>query len=329
MNIDELKKAIQNLSGEERRRLLSDIQIEHFDKGDYVSRVLNKKENKTPIPCPHCGSSEVISRGIHKGVKRYQCNGCGKYFGGNYGTSLHWIHKKDKWQHYIECMNERMSLRESAARVGISYRTAFIWRHKILSSLKDTEPGRLGGIVEADDTYFRFSEKGKRNLRRKARRRGSGNMTLKKNKVAVVVAADRKGNMVLNVAGKGTLKREDLRTIMAGKFNPDTILCSDGANVYKGLAIQEGIKHIKSTSLRRQVAKNKAYNIQTVNQLQKDLKDYIRKFNGVSSKYLQNYLYWFMYGKRKLIGIDKIKQWIWITITYASALKLYHRIVAL
>jgi transposase-like protein len=326
MDIDELKKVIKSLSSEQRKQLLSDLNIEHYEKGDYVSKALVEKENKNPIYCPHCKSGDIVSRGNHKGVKHYQCKNCSRYFSGNYGTALHWIHKREKWQQYIECMNEKLTIQQSAERVGISYKTSFIWRHKILCTLKDTEPNLLEGIVEADDTYFRYSEKGSRNLKRKPRRRGSGNMTLNENKVPVVVATDRKGNSLLNVAGKGTVKRKQLRTLMAGKFHPQAILCSDGANVYKGLAIQEGIQHVKSARLGRPIARYKAYNIQTVNQLQKDLKEYMARFNGVSTKYLQNYLYWFLLGKKKLADSDKIKQLIWITITYASALKLFYHI---
>ncbi len=326
MNINELKKEIQSLSEEERKRLLSDLNIEHYEKGDYVSKVLDEKENKTPITCPHCHSIEVISRGSHKRVKRYQCKACNRYFSGNYGTALHGIHKKDKWQQYIECMNESLSLKKSAKLVGISYRTSFIWRHKILSTLKEAEPNQLEGIVEADDTYFRYSEKGSRKLKRKPRKRGSGNMTLKRNKVPVVVATDRKGNTVLNVAGRGFVNKKNLRAAISGKFHPEATLCSDGANVYKGLAIHEGIRHVQSAIHGRPLAKNKAYNIQTANHLQKELKEYMSRFNGVSTKYLQNYLYWFMLTKKKLAENDKIKQWIWITITYALAMDMYRQI---
>jgi len=323
MDIDELKKVIKSLSSEERKQLLSDLHIEHYEKGDYVSKALGEKENKNRIICPHCKSGDIISRGNHKGIKRYHCKDCSRYFSGNYGTALHWIHKREKWQQYIECMNEGLTLQESADKVGISYRTSFLWRHKILCTLKDAEPNQLEGIVEADDTFFRYSQKGSRKLKRKPRKRGGGNMTLKKNKVPVVVATDRKGSAVLNVAGRGAVKSKDLRALMAGKFHPDAILCSDGANVYKGLAMHEGIQHVKSARLGRPIAKNKAFNIQTVNQLQKDLKEFMTRFNGVSTKYLQNYLYWFMLNKKKLADSDKIKQCIWFTITYASALKMF------
>lgn len=326
MDVNELKRAIQSLGKEERKQLLSDLHIEHYEVGDYVSKALSEKENKTPINCPHCKSNEVTSRGNHKGIKRYQCNTCGRYFSGNYGTALHWIHKKDKWQQYIECMNEQLTIKEAAEKVGISYQTSFVWRHKILSTLKDTEPTMLEGIVEADDTYFCISDKGKRDLKRKPRKRGDANMTLNENKVPVVVATDRRGNAILQVAGKGSLTRKQLVKALEGKFHPDSVLCSDGANAYKGLAKQEKILHVKAASLGRPIAKNKAYNIQTVNQLQMDLKKYIDDFNGVSTKYLQNYLYWFMLTKKKLVISDKIKQWIWITMTYANALELYHKL---
>lgn len=328
MDINQLKKAIQSLDPDQRKQLISDLNIEHFEKGDYVSKAVADKEIKTPVSCPHCKSSEVISRGSHKGIKKYQCKTCNKFFHANYGTAMHRIHKKDKWQQYIECMNEGLSLKKSAQRVGISYGTSFIWRHKILSSLKDAEPNRLEGIVEADDTFFRYSEKGSRKLKRKPRKRGNGNMTLKENKVPVVVATDRRGHSVFNVAGRGSVKKNELRAIMKGKFQPGAVLCSDGANVYKGLAIQEGIKHVKTASHGRPIAKNKAYNIQSVNQLQKELKDYMNRFNGVSTKYLQNYLYWFMQVKKKLIDSERIKQWIWYSISYIEALRYYKQLTS-
>lgn len=323
MDITEIKNQVQSLSEEDRKQLLSDLQIEHYEKGDYVAKVQTKKEITTIVKCPYCSSEEFISRGSHKGVKKYQCKKCKKYFNSNTGTALYGIHKKGKWQQYIECMNQGLSLRKSVEKVGISYRTAFIWRHKILSSLREAEPVKLGGIVEADDTYFPNSEKGNRDLKRKPRKRGDARMVDQENKIPVVVATDRKGNTLLRVAGTGTLRRNALRAQMAGKFESDTILCTDGALVYKGLAIQEGIKWIATSHLGRPIAKNKAYNIQAVNQLHGDLKQFMARFNGVSTKYLQNYMNWFMHSKRKVSNSEKIKQWIWFTVTYTSALEKF------
>ncbi|MFW5877879.1 MAG: IS1595 family transposase [bacterium] len=323
MNIDEIKKQVQSLNEDERKQLLSDLQLEHYEKGDYISNIQEDKEVKTRIHCPYCSSEEFISRGSHKGVKKYHCKNCKKYFNSNSGTALYGIHKKNKWQQYIECMNQGWSLRKSAQKVGISYRTAFIWRHKILSTLKEAEPSRLGGIVEADETYFPKSEKGNRKLNREPRKRGDARMIDQENKIPVVVVTDRRGNTLLRVAGTGTLKRESLRSQITGKFEPDTILCTDGALVYKGLANQEGIRWVVASHLSRPIAKNRAYNIQSVNQLHGELKQFMAKFKGVSTKYLQNYMFWFMHTKRKISESDKIKQWIWFSATYTSALKAY------
>lgn len=326
MDIDQIKAIIRDLPEEERRKLLSDLNIKHYDKGNYVEKAAKEKEVKEPVKCPHCKSGEVHSRGVLRGVRRYHCTSCNRYFGSNYGTALHWIHKKDKWQEYIKCMEEGLTLRESASRVGISYVTAFNWRHKILSSFQDEEPDRIGGIVEADDTHFAYSEKGNKNLDREPRKRGDSNKTLKENKVPVVVATDRRGNTVLKVAGRGVVKAKNLRPIFKGKFEPQSILCSDGAPVYRGLAKQENIEHIKASRHGRPIAKNKAYHIQSVNQLHKELKQFMDDFNGVSTKYLQNYLNWFMLQKRKQNKDDKVKQWIWLTITCSSALEMLDRL---
>lgn len=323
MNLDELKQQIATLSEADRKRLLSDLHIEHYESGDYVAKAQKDKEEKAALNCPYCSSSEYISRGSYKGVKRYQCKSCKRYFNSNSGTALYHIHKKDKWQQYIECMNKGYSLRKSAKVVGISYRTSFNWRHKILSTLPEVEPAKLGGIVEADDTYFPNSEKGNRNLDRKARKRGDARMIDKENKIPVIVATDRKGNTILKVASKGSLKVKDLKEQLAGKFEEGTILCSDGANAYKGLAKQEGIEHLKVARLGRPIAKMKPFNIQTVNQLHKELKHFMGGFHGVSTKYLQNYMNWFMQAKRRMADQDKVKQWIWLTMTYVSALEMY------
>ena len=65
--------------------------------------------------------------------------------------------------HFIECMIEGYSLRKSAELIGgISWVTLFYWRHKILSTLEQIPVDKFSGIVEMDETYFLYSEKGKK-----------------------------------------------------------------------------------------------------------------------------------------------------------------------
>lgn len=55
--------------------------------------------------------------------------------------------------------NGNRALRKSAAICKINRNTAFVWRHKILDTLAllATKQKRLGGIVEADETFFPLS----------------------------------------------------------------------------------------------------------------------------------------------------------------------------
>jgi hypothetical protein len=63
-------------------------------------------------------------------------------------------------------MIEVFSLRKCAELLHdeVSHVTLFYWRHKILAALKQIPIETFQGIVEMDETYFLFSEKGKRNI---------------------------------------------------------------------------------------------------------------------------------------------------------------------
>ena len=103
MNIDEIKAAFSQLPEDERKRLLRDINLEHFTKGSYLEESLQKLEKNVPHACPHCGSLNIWSRGSYKGIKRLQCKDCSKYFSSTSGTAIYHIHNKDKWQLYLQC----------------------------------------------------------------------------------------------------------------------------------------------------------------------------------------------------------------------------------
>jgi transposase-like protein len=326
MNLDELKAEISKLSEDERRELLSDLRLKRYEKGSYLHEALKKQEEDVPHMCLKCGSPNIWSRGSYKGVKRLQCKDCRKYFSNTSGTALYHIHKKDKWQAYLQCMEEGLTLRKSAEKVGISYQTSFIWRHKILSSLSDVESDHFAGIVEADEFYLRYSEKGKKNLSRPSRKRGNeGSMSEGQNKVGVLVTTDRSGNKMAKVVGKSIMNKEALEDALGGKIDKSAVLCTDSYKVYQGLANREGLNHKAVSFHGKQTQKNKAYHIQTVNNLHKSIQDHLRKFNGVSSKYLQNYLYWFIAASEKIKDNEKVKLWIWLSVTI-DALNILDRL---
>ena len=121
--------------------------------------------------CPHCGTPGAVSRGKARGLRRYQCKGRKKTFNAATGTPLAGLHRKNKWLAFGSCLADGLTVRASAQRCGFAVNTAFRWRHRFLTA-EHQKPGKLTGLVEADETYVLESQESERNLGRKARHRG-------------------------------------------------------------------------------------------------------------------------------------------------------------
>jgi hypothetical protein len=107
-------------------------------------------------------------------------------------------------------MIEGKSLDKISSQIHINKETAFDWRHKILSSIRQDTGEVMDGIVESDETFFEASEKGNKDMDRPGRKRGSSSSLSGKkkrgisaNKVAVIATVDRQGGMNLCAATMG------------------------------------------------------------------------------------------------------------------------------
>ena len=157
---------------------------------------------KDGFECPHCTSEHIVRFGKYKGRQRYKCKACCKTFSDMTNTVLYRTRKGNEWIAFVECMFKGYSLRKSAEIVGVTWVTLFYWRHKLLSALKKMDFDQFEGIVEADETYFLYSEKGKRGITgRKPRKRGgkSKYRGISKEQVCVLVARDRMKSTVAKV----------------------------------------------------------------------------------------------------------------------------------
>ena len=253
-------------------------------------------KDKKQINCPHCAAHDIQANGKNKGVQRYRCKSCGKNFSETTGTPLAWLKKKDKWSHYLHCMLKGYALRKCAKEVGISLQTSFDWRHKILSAFKTVSPERFASILESDEIFFLESEKGNKNLKRTARRRGGKAKTagISKEQIAVVVARDRQGHADMKIATRGRISKKNLDDIFEDKIENGTILCTDSHRSYTAFARSKGLKHEKIKANKGQYVKDQVFHVQHVNNMAQRLRNWMVRFNGVSTKYLQNYLNWFL-----------------------------------
>ena len=153
-------------------------------------RVINNPE------CPHCHNKKIIRHGKTNNTQRYLCKCCCKTFVARTKTPLARLRLKDKWLDYFQCMLESKVLRTIASQLKINLKTSFRWRHRFLIVASKTNAESMEGIIEADETFFPYSQKGCRTLTRKPRKRGGIKGQGRKNEdwVSVVTVRDRAKN---------------------------------------------------------------------------------------------------------------------------------------
>lgn len=208
----------------------------------------------------------------------------------------------EKWVKYMEMMVEDYTLPKIAKRLKIHISTAFYWRHKILNALRSIDFEQLQGIVESDETFFRESMKGREVTHRKAKKRATKDEKrgISDLKIAVVFAQDCNHNIVALKAGTGRVKADEIDAAIGKYIHPSALLCTDTATNYKKFAKINGLQHETINDRQKQRVKKGIFHIRHVNNFHSRLKTWIRRFQGVATKYLDNYLYWFRW-----LEIDK------------------------
>lgn len=281
------------------RELVLQSLLEHLTAQE--STPTSKREEaikQTGLSCPACSSKEVVGYGLYRDRKRYKCRSCNKTFNTLTGTVAHHLHKKQMLREYVYYMLQGYSLRKIATEMDICLKTAFDWRHKVLGGLSSIEKLSIKGVVEADETFFLFSEKGNKKIQnRKPRKRGGLATTkgIQKDHVAVLTAYERGTSLSYNtVLGRGRITKLSIERSMGVWLNKsDCILCTDSHKTFEGFALDNHIKHKRIFARRNEHVVEKLYHIQHVNSIHSKLKRWMLKFNGVSTKYLQNYMNYF------------------------------------
>lgn len=174
---------------------------------DISNKIVDIREKRFSNGLAHCGSMSIKRNGTYKARQRYLCKDCGKSFNDMTGSPLSGTKYPHKWLKYIEMMVDGCSLRAIAKELKIHLSTAFYWRHKVLFSLQPLGHQILLGIVESDETFCLESAIKVRKIHRKPRKRGGSisKRGISKEQVCVVVAHDRNGQILSEVAGGGRI----------------------------------------------------------------------------------------------------------------------------
>jgi transposase-like protein len=283
--------------------VLKQLQLEVIDE----TKIISQRQLSITNNCPHCDSIKVIKFGQYKGTNRYKCNSCNKTFNDLTGTSVSCIKKKKLWLKALDLMLESKSIRYTAKELKVSTKTVFDWRHKILVSLENIFQKDFKGIVEMDDILFRFNQKGRRTnkIHFDKIQRGVSNQ-----KTSVMLVTDRYGTLDMKVTTLGRISKYDLdRVIDNNRLNADNIICSDSHPSIKMYVKSLGLTHKTINVNKGEHVREKIYHVQKVNSLTNEFKLWMRyNFRNVSTKYLQNYLYWFEMNKilkKETDGLDE------------------------
>ena len=264
---------------------------ETMSKPDLMARI--GQGRLASVGCPHCDSDDIRNWGTAGGKPRYRCASCRKTFNPLTGTPLSGLHYPDRWRDQAQALINGETIAKAAARCRVDYTTAFRWRHRFPQALTHDKPTSLSGIVEADETFILESFKGKRRgLPRTPRKRGgkASKRGLSAEQIPVIVARDRDGATIDGVLPR--LDAASLTAVLGPVIKKSAELCCDGGTAIKAFARRAGVTFhvLPAPGIPRPEAPD--LHINNVNAYHGRLKEWMRRFHGVATANLPNYLSW-------------------------------------
>ena len=309
--------AILSLTKEGKREFLDNLyQFLNSNRLTALDYQRIKILSTAPI-CPRCRCEYVTKAGVHNGRQVYKCKNCKYQFRETAKSLVYYSHKYYLLVDYIKCMLEGKSLRACAREVGISLPTSFRWRHKILAAIQGLEGGiNFSGITEADELLLQYSEKGRRY--KSPEEKEQAIKTIHPN-VAVLVMTDREGNLLFKHTGENKVHNSQIKEELKRRVSENNLICFKPNDEFKQAVMESPSKKV---IVRR---KTKGLAIYSVNVAEKKITNFLvwmMRFRGVATKYLHNYLMWFVVMNKylkdnvesdigRLLNLSSHDRWAW------------------
>jgi len=267
--------------------------------------------------CPRCRCEHVTKAGVRNGRQVYKCKNCKYQFRETAKSLVYHMHKYPLLLDYLKCMLEGKSLRACASEVGISLPTSFRWRHKILSAIQGLEGGiNFSGITEADELLLQYSEKGRRYKSLEEKEQAMN--TVHPN-VAVLVMTDREGNLLFKHTGENRVKNNQIKEELKHRVSEKNLICFKPNDEFKQAVIESPSKKVL---VKRKTIGLTVYSVNVAEKKINDFLVWMVKFRGVATRYLQNYLMWFVVMNKylknnvesdigRLLNLSSHDRWAW------------------
>ena len=258
--------------------------------------------------CPHCLENTFVKFGKYRGLQRFKCTNelCKRTFTPKTNTLLSHSKKPLKdWIKYITLMNNNFSLRDCSKALNINLATAFYWRHKILFTQINNNSTILKDYVEVSKIMLKENFKGSKNI-----------ITKKKTTIFITCAMDNNNDIVSKVISRHSISLKIVKKSLSYNIDKNAILScyndrylqlfSKEHNNNNFPINKDRIINIMSTLKKNQIVSPSILN--QLNEINKNLpsnnifihkfslkiKPWLIKFKGVSTKYLNNYLNWYI-----------------------------------
>lgn len=190
--------------------------------------------------CPSCGK---LDHNWLANQKRWKCRACKRQFSVKVGTIFEDSPLGlDKWllaMWMIANCRNGVSSYEIARAIGITQKAAWHMMHRVREAMKDKTDVKLGGIVEADESFYggRIS-----NMHQSKRAELGGKTRGVKGKAIVVGMVERGGRVRAEVVVERT--KPVLHDVVARNVDPEATLVTDEWGGYVGSQlIHEVINH--------------------------------------------------------------------------------------
>lgn len=272
-----------------------------------------EKRRDGDATCPHCKHDKTSRWGpARTGVQRMRCTSCRRTFSSSTGTAVARVHSLAGLHQVVADMfsDHPRSCRRLGQALGFDKMTIWRWRQKIIRALGCSGAPDLGGVVEADEKFFRESRKGSREWVRHRRdpihhpkpdrmrwvdyKRTRTNMPagISKYQIPVLTMADRAGARRADVLPDHSAP--PLVAVLARRLRADAVLCSDRDPAYDFFARQNGMPHYRIDAKNGPFVIERAFHIQTINNLHDRFERFMAPFRGPATKNLSGYASWFI-----------------------------------
>ena len=318
--------AILSLTKEGKREFLDNL-YEFLNNNRLTALDYQRIKILSTAPiCPRCKCEYVSKAGVHNGRQVYKCKNCKYQFRETAKSLVYHLHKYPLILDYLKCMLEGKSLRACASEVGISLPTSFRWRHKILAAIQGLEGGiNFSGITETDELLLQYSEKGRRYKTLEEKEQAM--KTVHPN-VAVLVMTDREGNLLFKHTGENKVQNSQIKEELKRRVSENNLICFKPNDEFKQAVMESPSKKV---IVRRKTIGLAIYSVNVAEKKITNFLVWMMRFRGVATKYLQNYLMWFVvmnkYLKDKvesdigrLLNLSSHDRWAWER--YWSLIKL-------